>query len=152
ASQPNDGFMALVASSIAADSGSDATNSAQQPSTSQRRANDAASAEEGRSRPDPARRTVKSASDARDSSARETSDINASADPKATAVERPPSKSARSKDDTGQSTETRSSGANSASDPDAPAQQGESSLATPNAVAVAIPVAVILVDVPAAIP
>ena len=152
ASQQNEAFVALVDSSIAADTGSDSANSTQQPSTSQRRAKDAGSADERPSRPDPASRTAKSASDDRDSSARETSDLNASADPKATAVERPPTKSARSKDDTEQSTETPSSGANSATDPDAPAQQGESSLATPNAVAVAISVATILVDVPAAIP
>ena len=152
ASQQNEAFVALVDSSIAADTGSDSANSTQQPSTSQRRAKDAGSADDRPSRPDPASRTAKSASDDRDSSARETSDLNASADPKATAVERPPTKSARSKDDTEQSTETPSSGANSATDPDAPAQQGESSLATPNAVAVAISVATILVDVPAAIP
>ena len=152
ASQQNEAFVALVDSSIAADTGSDSANSTQQPSTSQRRAKDAGSADDRPSRPDPASRTAKSTSDDRDSGARETSDLNASADPKATAVERAPKKSARSKDDTEQSTETPSSGANSATDPDAPAQQGESSLATPNAVAVAISVATILVDVPAAIP
>jgi len=152
ASQPNDGFMALVDSSIAAGSGSDGANSTQQPSTSQRRAKDADGADDKRSRPDPASRTVKSASDDRDSSARETSDLKASADPKAVAVERPTAKSARSKDDTEPSTETPSSGANDARDPDAPTQQLESSLATPNAIAVAIPVATVLVDVPAANP
>jgi len=152
ASQQNEAFVALVDSSIAADTGSDSANSTQQPSTSQRRAKDAGSADDRPSRPDPASPTAKSASDDRNSGARETSDLNASADPKATAVERAPKKSARSKDDTEQSTETPSSGANSATDPDAPAQQGESSLATPNAVAVAISVATILVDVPAAIP
>jgi len=152
ASQQNEAFVALVDSSIAADTGSDSANSTQQPFTSQRRAKNAGSADDRPSRPDPASPTAKSASDDRDSGARETSDLNASADPKATAVERAPKKSARSKDDTEQSTETPSSGANSATDPDAPAQQGESSLATPNAVAVAISVATILVDVPAAIP
>ena len=152
ASQQNEAFVALVDSSIAADTGSDSANSTQQPFTSQRRAKNAGSADDRPSRPDPASPTAKSASDDRNSGARETSDLNASADPKATAVERAPKKSARSKDDTEQSTETPSSGANSATDPDAPAQQGESSLATPNAVAVAISVATILVDVPAAIP
>jgi flagellar hook-length control protein FliK len=152
ASQPHDGFMALVDSSIAADSGSDGANSTQQPSTSQRGAKDADGADDNRSRPDPASRTLKSASVDRDSSARETSDLNASADPKARAVGRPPAKSARSTDDPESSTETPSSGANNASDPDSPAQQLESSLGTPNAIAVAMPVATILVDIPAANP
>jgi flagellar hook-length control protein FliK len=151
ASPENDGFVALVDSSIAADTGSDSASSTQQTSASQRRAKDTGSAHEKRLRPEPASQTVKSASDDRDSGARATSDQNASADPKATEVERPGGKPARSKDSTEQSTETPSSDAASASNPDAPAQQGESSFATPNAVAVAIPVAAILVDVPTAI-
>jgi flagellar hook-length control protein FliK len=150
ASQPNDGFMALVDSSIAVDSGSDGAKSA-----SHRRAKDVDSADDKRSRSDPASRTVqtvKSASDDRDSSAQETSGLNASADPKATAVERPPPKPARSKHDAELSTETALSDTNDATDPDGPAQQLESSLAAPNAMAVAIPVATVFVDVPGANP
>ncbi|MFL6826171.1 MAG: hypothetical protein ACJ8E2_06860, partial [Bradyrhizobium sp.] len=127
ASQPNDDFMALVDSSIAPDSSSDGAKSA-----SHRRAKDADSAEDKRSRSYPPSRTVqtvKSASDDRDSSAQETSDLNASANAKATAVERPPAKPAGSKHDAELSTETPSSGANDATDPDGPAQQLESSLA-----------------------
>src|SRR5436853_296176 len=72
ASQQNEAFVALVDSSIAADTGSDSANSTQQPFTSQRRAKNAGSADDRPSRPDPASPTAKSASDDRDSGARET--------------------------------------------------------------------------------
>jgi flagellar hook-length control protein FliK len=161
-SQGNDRFAALVDSSIPADTGGDRASTAQQPSVSQRRADDAsATSDNARSRdvPSSTDRGPKNASDDRNASAKQDSSANAGADPhtNSDAVQRSKAKSSGDKADAAKTTnnkptDKRSSDAASGTNPVASDQQAGPSATTPNAVAVAIPVTIVSTDIPVARP
>jgi flagellar hook-length control protein FliK len=157
-SSGNDHFGTLVDSST--DTGNDrAASTAQQPSASQRRSDDASAtaADHVRSRDATAAdQTAQKNSDDRDATAKRLSDTSADSNADADAAQRTRAKSSVVKAGALQSAEKSSSGQISAADAatvaGVPAQQGEPSVTTPNAVAVVIPVAIALVDIPAATP
>jgi flagellar hook-length control protein FliK len=157
-SSGNDHFGTLIDSST--DTGNDrAASNAQQPSASQRRSDDASAtaADHARSRDATAAdQTAQKNSDDRDATAKRLSDTNADSNADADALQRSTAKSSGSKAGALQSAEKSSSGQTSAAEAASvaavPAQQGEPSVTTPNAVAVVIPVPIALVDIPAATP
>jgi flagellar hook-length control protein FliK len=161
-SQASDSFGSLVDSNAAASTGNDraAASTAQQPSDSQRRANDDASAnaDTTRSRNAAADQATRNASDDRNAGAQQNSDANAAANVStdADAAQRSKTKSDAPKADAAKPATKSSSGNASAPDastaPASPAPQSGALVVTPNPVAIALAVIVPVTDTPAATP
>jgi hypothetical protein len=157
-----DGFGALVDSSTPPDTGDDhAPSAAQQPSASQRRADDAAATSDSTRPRDiaSASQPTRNASDDRNASAQQASGADPAAKADATtakADQRPGAKSGASKPGDVKSTEKPSSGSSAAADSSAvaaaAAPQAAASVTIPSAVVVANPVIIASTDVPAAPP
>jgi flagellar hook-length control protein FliK len=152
--QRNDGFGALVDSSLPADSGTGrAPSMARPPSAPQRRADDAAATAGNRRALDASGdQAPKSASDDRAANAQPDSGANAPAGSDANSASNPgatPAKPGAAKTDTAKADEKQTSDTSSTSDSSGLAQSSGAIVPTPNVIAVAIPVVSVPTDTPA---
>jgi flagellar hook-length control protein FliK len=152
--QRNDGFGALVDSSLPADSGTGrAPSMARPPSAPQRRADDAAATAGNRRALDASGdQAPKSASDDRAANAQPDSGANAPAGSDANSASNPgatPAKPGAAKTDTAKADEKQTSDTSSTSDSSGLPQSSGAIVPTPNVIAVAIPVVSVPTDTPA---